>query len=86
MAIVCTCPHCGHVNLLDEKSWGEKFTDKLPENLAKAALITTVGIVTGGLGALLLGGLFYGKQVVNYFEGQKITCSNCSREFNVHVD
>ena len=84
MAIECTCPRCSHVNKIDDSTWGSRFTDDLGTTLAKTALVTAVGLATGGLGAIVLGTIFYGGTVAKYAAGTQITCSNCGHTFKTY--
>ena len=82
------CPHCGHINVIQEDSWEDKFTESLPENLGKAVLVGAATLLTGGIFGVLLGTYFYGESVVKYFDGTKITCGNknCGRDFKVIIN
>lgn len=79
------CPYCGSTTVIEEATWDEQLGEKLPVNLLKATLITLAGIPTGGIGSVVLGGIFYGESVVKYFNGTKVTCGNpnCKRDFSV---
>lgn len=80
------CPHCGKINVIHEDNSEEAYSSKLSENIGKALLVGTATLLTGGLGGVLLGSYFYGKSVVKYFDGTKITCGNCSKDFKVIVN
>lgn len=84
MAKECTCPQCGHVNKIDDSTWGSRFNDDLGTTLAKTALCTAVGIATGGPGGIALAAFFFGVKAVGYAAGTEISCSNCQHKFKTY--
>ena len=79
------CPHCGKTTVVNEESWDERLMENLPSNLLKASLVTLAGALTGGVGGVVLGGVFYGGSIVKFFNGKTVTCRNpqCGEEFSI---
>lgn len=79
----CKCPHCGKENVFTEPSWDEAIAEKLPVNVAKAAGVTILTVLTGGFG-LLVGGLLYADNVKRYLDGVSMSCGDCGRQIKVN--